>query len=126
MKASILALALAASPAWAIDVPSGQPISLQEVLVDQVGAENWLRFRFVAPDIARDGSGVNYAIAAQDMAHLCGTLALPYMDEYALSAEMIVISFANQEVEFGTANPEITQFFEAFRRQDGACIWEGL
>ena len=49
------ALILAATSALAVDVPSGQPVDLQEVLVDQMGDETWLRFRFIAPQIARNG-----------------------------------------------------------------------
>ena len=67
MKPLILSLVLAASPALAIDVPSGQPITLQEVLVDTIGAETWLRFRFVAPEITSDAEGQDPEATASDM-----------------------------------------------------------
>ena len=121
-----VALILAASPAFALDVPSGQPIELQEVLVDDLGDEVWLRFRFVAPQIASAEGDVNYEIIEPDMTHLCENLALPYIADYALSGDVIVISFADRPTEFGVADPDATQIFEAYRLQDNACIWEGF
>ncbi len=126
MKPLLLSFLLCAGPAWAVDVPSGQEVVLQEVLVDTVGAETWLRFRFVAPLISRDSAGIDMETATQDMAHLCTNLALPYIAEYALEGEMIVISLSDRETEFGTADPDATQFFEAYRPVDNICIWEGL
>ena len=120
------ALILAAGPALAIDVPSGQPLELQEVLVDTIDEETWLRFRFLAPQIAGDAGTVDYETAAQDMAHLCDTLAIPYIADYALTGDVIVISLADRPVAFGEADPDATQFFEAFTVENGLCILEGL
>ena len=64
--------------------------------------------------------------AAGDMMHLCQELALPYLQEYDLTGDVIVISLADRETEFGVADPDATQFFEAFRIEDNLCIWEGL
>tara|TARA_R110002094_G_scaffold5796_1_gene14664 strand:+ start:169 stop:549 length:381 start_codon:yes stop_codon:yes gene_type:complete len=126
MKPMILALMLAASPALASDLPSGQAVTLQEVLVDQLGEETWLRFRFIAPDISRDGGTIDYETAADDMAFLCEQTALPYMAEYALQGDIIVVSLADRATEFGQPDPDATQFFEAYRPVDNACIWEPL
>ncbi|MFC6638782.1 hypothetical protein GV827_02760 [Sulfitobacter sp. JBTF-M27] len=126
MKSLLAAVIFAASPALAIDVPSGQPVELQEVLVDEIGTETWLRFRFIAPEITRDGGAVDYETAAFDMSHLCDVLALSYIDQYALSGDVIVISLSDRATEFGTADPNATQFFEAYRPVDNVCIWEGL
>lgn len=120
------ALILAATPALAVDVPSGQPVELHEVLVEQMENETWLRFRFVAPRIARETGNVDYLQAEPDMIHLCTTLAIPYAAEYGLNGDVIVVSLADRPVEFGAANPDATQFFEAYRPRDGVCIWEGL
>jgi len=38
----------------------------------------------------------------------------------------VVISFSAAEVPFGEAAPEVTQFFEAYRVEDGTCIWEAF
>ena len=126
MKSLLAALILSASAAQALDVPSGQPVTLQEVLVDSVGTQTWLRFRFVTPEIAREGGTVDYEAAAGDMTHLCDTFAIAYAEDYALEGDIFVISMADRETEFGQADPDATQFFEAYRVQDGVCIWEGL
>ena len=126
MKRLAFAITLGATPALAIDVPSGQPVELHEVLVDDLGDEVWLRFRFIAPEIAREGGSITYATAEPDFMHLCETLALPYIAEYALSGDVVVISLADRDTEFGQADPDATQFFEAFRPVDNTCIWEGL
>lgn len=127
MRAALLSLSLlAATPAGALEVPSGQPVALQEVLVEELGEETWLRFRFIAPDISRAGADIGYEAAAGDMIHLCEMLALPYMAEYALKGDVIVVSLADRAVEFGVPDPEATQFFEAFRPVDNSCIWEHL
>ena len=51
---------LAAVPAVAqeMSVPSGQMVTLQEVLLDDAPGELWVRFRFLAPEITRDGGSV--------------------------------------------------------------------
>lgn len=126
MKRLFAILLLLATPSWAMDVPSGQSVALQEVLVDTLGDETWLRFRFVAPQIGVGNGGMNYDAVADDMAHLCASLALPYMAEYALDGDVIVVSLADRETEFGQADPDTTQFFEAFRPVDNTCIWEAL
>lgn len=119
-------IALLAGPVWAQDVPSGQSLTLHEVLVDAVASENWLRFRFIAPQIAREGGEITYAKAEADFAHLCETIARPYMREYDLSADVIVVALMDRPVPFGQADAAATQFIEAFRIADDACIWEAF
>lgn len=126
MRSSITALVspliLATGPLWAAGVPGGETIVLQEVLVDQVGDETWLRFRFLAPLIGE--GGLDYETRARQMTQLCDTLAIPYTAEYGLKGDVIVISFADRPTEFGVADPDAIQFFEAYRPVDNACIWE--
>tara|TARA_R110000787_G_scaffold162600_1_gene276011 strand:- start:30 stop:407 length:378 start_codon:yes stop_codon:yes gene_type:complete len=121
-----LAFILAATTAQAVDVPSGQPVELQEVLVDQVSGETWLRFRFIAPQIARDTGAIDSVQAGPDMAFLCDTVAAPYIAQYELTGDVIVISMSDRRAEFGAADPDMTQFFELFRLNNNTCIWEGL
>ncbi|NNE52400.1 MAG: hypothetical protein HKN30_08350 [Sulfitobacter sp.] len=120
------ALTLFASPAMAVEVPSGQPVQLHEVLIDDLGEETWLRFRFIAPRISREADGIGYEAAADDMDHLCQSLVLTYMQDFELEGDMIVVSLSDRPVEFGQADPDVTQFFEAYRPVDNTCIWEGL
>jgi hypothetical protein len=122
----LAALLLGTSVATAQNVPSGQPLTLQEVLVDDVANEVWLRFRFVAPQVARGSGTRDYDAVTGDMAHLCETFAIPYDAEYDLAGDVIVISLADRPTEFGVADPDATQLFEAFRPVDNACMLEGL
>ncbi|WP_299962717.1 DUF6497 family protein [uncultured Roseobacter sp.] len=112
--------------AWALDVPSGQPIHLHEVIADTVGTEIWLRFRFIAPEIARDGGSVDFAMAEPDFEHLCHTVSLPYIAASDVSPDMAVITLLDRAIPFGTTDPETTQFVEVFRVSAGACVWEGV
>ncbi|MEW2913728.1 DUF6497 family protein [Leisingera sp. JC11] len=121
--------ALTAAAAEAIAVPSGQPVTLAEVLLDDAPGqpgETWARFRFLAPQIARGTGTVSYESAAPDMDHLCGALALPYLAEHGISAARVVISLSDRMVPFGAQDSEATQFFEAYRPDGGACMWEAF
>lgn len=115
-----------ASPVGAtvIEVPSGQPVTLSEVLLDEAPGALWIRFRFVAPDIAQGGGRMDPTVAAGDMDHLCTALALPYIAHHALTPARVVISLSDRPVEFGATDAEATQFFESYTPRDGACVWE--
>lgn len=107
-------------------LPSGQSVEMFEVLVDKVGEEAWLRFRFLAPDIASDQNGLSFEAAQMDFEHLCAEVALPYLGEFDLAADVIVLTLLDRPVAFGEIDPEATQLIEAFRLRDGQCVWEGL
>jgi len=121
-----LAVILCAHPVIAQDVPSGQDLSLAEVLIDEVGGEAWLRFRFLAPQIARQTGTITYGDAEDDFAHLCDAVARPYLLEHALAADVIAITLMDRAVPFGQADPDATQFIEVFRIENDACVWELL
>lgn len=108
-----------------IAVPSGQEITLLDVIWNVPGPEGLaLRFRFVAPQIARDGGTVDYETASADMLHLCQSFALAEMERFGPTPQQIIISLSDRPVPFGQTAPEATQFFEAFTLQDGSCMWE--
>ncbi|CUH99652.1 DUF6497 family protein [Leisingera aquaemixtae] len=125
-------IAQAALAADAIAVPSGQLVTLAEVLLDEAPGQPgqppqlWARFRFLAPQIARGTGTVSYDTAAPDMDHLCGSLALPYLAEHGMTAARVVISLSDRELPFGAQDPEATQFFEAYRPDGAACMWEAF
>jgi len=113
-----------AAPLAAADVPSGQRVTLHEVLVDAQEDTTYLRFRFLAPQIGGGADKIDFATAGEDMLHLCTVLVLPYMAEYALEGDKIVMSFMAQITEFGQPDPEVTQYFESFYVEDDICIWD--
>ena len=110
-----------------ISVPSGQPVTLLEVIQEDQGETGLtMRFRFVAPGIARKGGSISFDQAEADMMYLCEVFALDWIDKSALQPQQIIVSLSDQPIEFGEPDPEITQFFEAFHRNGHTCEWEGL
>ncbi len=123
---AVAAIAGAGSAQQVVTVPSGQAVTLNEVLVEDTGKDALVRFRFVAPAIAREGGTVDYDAAAADIDHLCRDLVIPYMAEFALTSTQVVISMSDRDVPFGDSNPQATQFFEAYRLEGADCIWEAF
>jgi len=110
-----------------IEVPSGQDVRFLDTVMNAPGTDGvTVRFRFVAPAIAKQGGSVEYDTAAADMEHLCTVFALPKIAAMTPVPSQVVISFSAAEVPFGEAAPEVTQFFEAYRVEDGTCIWEAF
>lgn len=104
-----------------LDVPSGQKVSLQEVIWNVRGiAGLTLRFRFVAPDLAT----LDLDAALADMQALCETFAAPRITDFGPAPRQIIISMADAPRPFGEAAPDAVQYFEAYRIENGACIWE--
>lgn len=124
--ACLMLLAGAGRAEQSLQVPSGQPITLAEVLVDDRENETWVRFRFIAPGIGDGVDDLNYEKSAPDMDYLCEYLALPYVSEYALEPERVVISLSDRLVPFGTTDRAATQYFEAYRLKNDTCIWEAF
>jgi len=117
---------LAAVEPMAVSVPSGQQVRLAEVLLDDSQGETWARFRFVAPQIAREGGSVSHEQAAPDMDHLCADLALPYLAAQGVRPARVVISLADRPLPFGLQDATVTQFFEVYRPDGASCIWEAF
>ena len=110
-----------------IDVPSGQAVTLLDVVWGMPEPEGpTLRFRFLAPQIARDGGSVNYASAAADLLHLCQSYALPRAADFGEEPALIVVSLSDVALPFGTTAPDATQYFDAFTLQGDACISENI
>lgn len=107
-------------------LPSGQVVELFEVLLDTVGAEAWVRFRFLAPDIGPGVPRLRFDQVEADFEHLCQSVVVPYMREFNLEADVVVIALLDRPIEFGSSDPETTQYIEAFRLDGRTCIWEGL
>jgi hypothetical protein len=80
-----------------------------------------MRFRFLAPGIA---DAVDFETAAADMLALCTGYALPRVPDPGPQPQQIVISLHDRVLPFGEAAPEAVQYFEAYRIEDGACVWD--
>jgi hypothetical protein len=114
------AMAEAGSDALLV-VPSGQTVTLQEVIWNVPGVQGLtLRFRFVAPDLA----SLDVEAALADMQALCDTYAAPKLTDFGPVPEQIIISLADAPRPFGEVAPDAVQYFEAYRIENGACIWE--
>lgn len=110
-----------------IIVPSGQQITLLDVVMDAPGPEGLTaRFRFVAPAIARESGTVDFEAASADMLALCQDYVLPRLANIGPVPAQVVVSLSDRPTAFGEADPEATQFFEAYRIENGNCIWEAF
>ena len=126
LSASACAALLFAGPGRASDdllsVPSGQPVTFHEMLWDRPGGGLVYRFRFIAPEIGQEGR--EYEDVEADMKYLCETFAKDRIAATGPKPSQIVISFSQSTTEFGVADPDVTQFFEAYRIEDETCILE--
>lgn len=104
-----------------VDVPSGRSLSLIDVITNAPGPEGaTARFRFLAPDLSSEDAEA----AAADMQALCDTFAVERIDGMVPAPQQIVITFMSEAVPFGEAAPQVVQFFESYRPDNGACVWE--
>ncbi len=111
----------------AIPVPSGQHVEWMETIWDQPGPAGLaVRFRFLAPAIARESGGIAPDLIAQDMQHLCDHYALPRIADTGPRPAQIIISLSSAPAEFAVADPAVTQFFEAYSPAGGTCQWEAF
>lgn len=110
-----------------VPVPSGQQVFFLDTVQSAPGPEGLtIRFRFVAPAIAREGGTVGPEAAQADMEALCNDFAVPLLPLGGPAPAQIIVSLADRAVAFGEPAPEATQFFEAFVVTDGRCQWEAF
>lgn len=104
-----------------IDVPSGRDLRLIDIITNAPGpAGATARFRFLAPGLGPD----DVAASAADMQAVCDSFAVGRIDGMVPAPQQIIISFASAEVPFGEPAPDVVQFFESYRVENGVCIWE--
>ncbi len=109
-----------------IKVPSGQPVTFQDVIWEVEGDKNIYRFRYIAPKIARDGGDIGFDQAEIDLRYLCEHSALAVLTEQNRDVDRIIVSLSDRAVEFGKTDPKATQFFDSYTPDGAACIWEGF
>jgi len=116
---AFIAMAGGAAFAQDIPVPSGQPLAFLEFISED--ASDVVRFRFLTPGI---GTTHDYATVFADFQMLCDTQVLPVLTANALTPSRIVMSMSAADIAFGEDDPDVLQFFEIFRPENGICIWE--
>ena len=99
-----------------VNVPSGQDIRFAERLYEDRPDGVTIRYRFVAPSL----SEVDFEKAAGDMDHLCA-IYTAREDVDLTQSHRIVVSLSEKSVAFGTTDASVTQFFEVYSVQEGAC-----
>ena len=115
----------AAAQEEALPLPSGLIARVQEVLTDRPGLGLTYRFRFVAEGFAGVGdTDSQLETVLADLVWLCESYALPRLASTGPMPAQVVISLADRPSEFGVFDPDVIQVFEAYRPQEGACIWE--
>ena len=106
-------------------VPSSQVVTLQEVIVDAASGDLAIyRFRFLAPAIAKAGGTMDFEASIADMQHLCDSYAVAQIMPPMPAASQIIIAFSDIALPFGETNPDATQFFMAFKIENGLCVLE--
>ncbi|UYV39003.1 DUF6497 family protein [Rhodobacteraceae bacterium D3-12] len=106
-------------------LPSGLAVEVLDKFLD-VKADGELtfgRFRFLAPELP-DTAAMAYEVRLKDMDVLCADYALPHVKVTPDPVDRIVISISDKPIKFGETAPGVVQFFEVYRIENGACIWE--
>lgn len=130
IPAAAVALALVASTAAGeadkakeerLVLPSGMEATFYEMLWDRPGQGLTYRFRFVAPGFTGEEE---FDTIMADLEYLCTTYAVPRLANVGPVPAQVVVSLADRESVFGVIDPDVKQVFEAYRIEDGTCIWE--
>lgn len=127
MRLLALVSAMMLASTWAnaeavFEVPSGQPIEFYEKLDDK--DSDTLRLRFLAPDLASPLKRPSFEELTVDLETLCTEFGLKNIAQNAAPPKQIVVSLSAQPVEFGVANADIEQVFEAFSVENDTCMLE--
>lgn len=106
-------------------LPSGLTVEVLEKFLEVKadGTNNFARFRFLAPKLS-DVAEMEYEMRLKDMDVLCRDYAIPHVKVTKSQIDRVVISLSDKPIEFGATDPSVMQFFESYRIENGACIWE--
>jgi hypothetical protein len=104
-----------------VTVPSGRELSLVDVITNARGPDGAAaRFRFLAPGLKAEDAET----ALADMQVVCDSFALERTKGTVPEPQQIIITFMSAVVPFGEPAPDVVQFFESFRIENNACVWE--
>ena len=131
MRVLALLLRLAA-PVQAADrlaVPSGQLVLPYEALwedhlTEGSAGEVWLILRFLMPGIAKSKGKVSFGDAAPDIDFLCDNVGLPLVEMTGGGVDQIIVTLMDVPIPRGQTDARVTQFMNAYRVDQGVCIWE--
>lgn len=104
--------------------PSGQIVTLQEVLTEQNpwSGETQIVVRLLAPMIADDS--LSDDLIRSDMEWACGVWGQSAASQPDRKVEWVVIEMMAATASRGTATPDIRRFYETYRLDGDLCIWE--
>ena len=113
-----------AAPAAAqqIAVPSGLEFTLHDVILE--ADVRVARFRFIVPSIAVTAGHKEFADVIDDLQYVCDSVIVPALHGNGWDSGDVVVSVSDRPVDFGVYDPEVIQFFQPFRMEADACIWE--
>lgn len=105
-----------------VAVPSGQNVRFFEQLDEP---ENGIiRLRFIAPDLASPLKRPSFEDLTLDLEALCTEFGLNNLLQNEEQPEQIIVSLSAEPVEFGIANSDVEQVFEAFSVENETCMLE--
>lgn len=100
-----------------VTVPSGQDVRFAERIYE-IGPDGvTIRYRFVAPSLSEQ----EFDASASDMDHLCAEFSGREEVDFSDIQHRIVVSLSEKAVAFGTTDANITQYFEVYSIEGGAC-----
>ena len=105
-----------------VAVPSGLEVRLFEVRLEE--EPQLARFRFVVPAIDPAGEAKTFGDVVDDLQYLCDAVVVPALAQNAWTGAQVVLSLASAESEFGFYDESVMQFFQPFRIEAAACVWE--
>ncbi|RME16733.1 MAG: acetolactate synthase [Alphaproteobacteria bacterium] len=85
-----------------------------------------VRFRFIEEDLGAIIDTRPYDELEADMKFLCENYALERIADTGPQPAAVIVSISDRPVPFGAPSPEARQVFEAYRPENGSCIWEGF
>ena len=110
-----------------LDLPSGRAVTFLDVVRGAPGPGGLtVRFRFIEPDLRDVIDATPYDELEADMHFLCETYAVEQISNIGPQPSTVMISISDRPVEFGAQDPDVVQIFEAYRPENGACLWEGF
>lgn len=117
------AAALETSLVAELETVTGLNVRLFEKILDHEGpAGTTIRYRFVAPDFPRGAQ--DPGALSDDLQALCRSFVVADLADQPDVPAQVILSLADRESEFGVSDPQVNQVFEAFRIENGDCIWE--